>query len=560
MPASSSEQSSSASSSSSKIILKASLALLAVCSVSIALSSNLSNFTSSLTSTDVLRKSTSESGSSTTTTSTNRVVVRTGSELHLTKCGQEWSEYLESLPSPDDSTDDEPPLIQWTVSGGEEYRAHADMILTKWSSLGMDPVLVIALDQETADTVCAHHHHAVLWSSPKRSYSRVADAKFTVAGALADRGYRGFFMEMDVFCHSNPVPVFLDYMNNNHNHKKAYDLVNIGHGHMGWKINIGAYLASTRMGPFFEGLNDFLKHSLHQEEYMNAFNSSRSFFDQDTYEVCLPLESRNDNDDDWGFIQEDLYELEDGAHQHDIAKPCRSFSNFTHTVVPHHLMQSLEPPTVYDSTVCIHPLMGQPFTPLSFKLGVAKFLGFDPAILKDDERLLKLQAGDFEYGRCFAKAIWEGETKMNSPDLFKGSVQWELSLMVEIALRTNRTLVLPKYIRSKEAWAIPTHAILDIRSLPVPYRILQRHEAAAALYDDTTTVIIGAKTLDETMQRVLNTTDSSAKVLAIDKICHIQDWENQVLQSRFESLKWCQDLQDLKWVQGDGGWMRFCQA
>jgi hypothetical protein len=162
-------------------------------------------------------------GASSIGSSRAALVERTGVNLHLSVCGVTWDEYYKQLP-PGDPEEQSYRAFQWTVSGGDEYRANAGIILGKWKSLGLDPVLVIALDENTSKAVCHAGFAAVHWSAKKGSYSRVADAKFAVARYLGEKGYRGFFIEMDVFCRKNPVPKFFEYVN-----QKA-DLVNVGHG------------------------------------------------------------------------------------------------------------------------------------------------------------------------------------------------------------------------------------------------------------------------------------------------------------------------------------------
>jgi hypothetical protein len=63
---------------------------------------------------------------------------------------------------------------------------NAAIILQKWKTLGLDPMLVIALEEETAQVICHAGFDAVFWSAEQASYSKVADTKFGVAAALAE--------------------------------------------------------------------------------------------------------------------------------------------------------------------------------------------------------------------------------------------------------------------------------------------------------------------------------------------------------------------------------------
>ncbi|KAI2498653.1 hypothetical protein MHU86_15830 [Fragilaria crotonensis] len=128
-----------------------------------------------------------------------------GADLHVSKCGMTWEKYYAKLPpaNPDDSMNR--PLL-WTISGGDEYRDNLGIILAKWKTLGIDPVLVVALDKPSAKVACKMGFAAVYWDAPIASYSRVADSRFAVAASICDRGYRSFFIEMDVFCRKIPFP------------------------------------------------------------------------------------------------------------------------------------------------------------------------------------------------------------------------------------------------------------------------------------------------------------------------------------------------------------------
>jgi hypothetical protein len=468
-----------------------------------------------------------------------------GSNLHLQECGITWDNYYVHLPMADPIRDMDRAFL-WTVAGGFEYGENVGIIMQAWERLGIFPVLVVALEKKISDIACELGFFAVYWDRDIASYSRVADAKFNVAGLIADRGYRGFFMEMDVFCRKNPVPLFLE---------QEKDLVNVGHGDVGYFVNIGTFLASPRMGPFFRGLVKVLSFSLKHKMHTNQANWTVEFFDQDVYKYCLPISKQNLDDDVDGF-QFEYYLLDDVDRKHDLLKYCQDFKNFTHVVMPHHVMSNHDPPTVFDSTYCIHPLSYKPFSPLAFKMGTAKFFGFDPKPIGSDEKLLKLHAGDLEFNNCWNRVTNEGK-RMNK-DYCHHVIGMLISALIEIAKFTNRTLVLPQYIRSKESWAIPTHAVLDVRTLGLPYRSMTR-EQAFALPEDDTVVVYAAHNFSETFRRTVDRKYKDVKVLSIMKICNIRDHKLPILEKRRKTLGWCID-KDLEWSRAVGAWMDFCQS
>lgn len=477
-------------------------------------------------------------------------VERTGVDLHLSVCGETWDEYYAKLPEAN-SAEQSHHAFQWTVSGGEEYKLNAGIIMEKWRTLGLDPLLVIALDEETAKAVCDYGFAAVHWSAKKGSYSRVADAKFAVARFVAEKGYRGFFIEMDIFCRKNPVPKFFEYV------KEGADLVNVGHGDVGYFVNIGSFMAAPRMAPFFHGLQKVLAYSKDTREHTNQANWSVDFFDQNIYQHCLPVVQQN-MDDDADPAQFEYYLYSDEKRKNDLLHHCQKFHNFTHRMIPHHVMSSHDPPTIYDSTHCIHPLASFPFTPLAFKMGTAKFYGWDPKPIGPDERLLKLYAGDLEFANCWNWVINHEQKRM---DDFTGydKMGMFIAAMIEIAVATNRTLVLPQYLRSKDAWAVPIHAMVDVRTLGVPYRSLTREQSFELEAERETMVVTARYNFSDTFRRTTSDEYADVPVLAIHKICNVRDYKLEVLEERKSTMKFCFD-KDMEWTRAMGAWMDFCQG
>lgn len=477
-------------------------------------------------------------------TTIDNIHLSTGADLHLANqyCGQTWSEYMAQFPQGKDSSRP----IQWTVGGGDDYRESAKAILSKWRTLGLNPVLVVAMDPDVAEAVCLAGFSAVYWDNPKASYSRVADAKFSVAADIAEKGYPGFFIEMDVFCRQNPVPMFMRY---------PQDLVSIGHGDMNYKVNIGVWLASPRMGPFFRGLIAVMRFSLDTPEMKrNDGNDTIPWFDQDVYHYCLPIHRSSDDD---LFPEEERFYLDgDLERKTDLLEFCRVWSDFNHTIVPHHIMQAHEPPTIYDSTICIHPLAATPFTPLAFKLGAAQFYGWDPTPIGPDEKLLKTLSGDFEYAACWNRGFSHNDYPKFDEYRAQHIVAVTIASMVEIAYQTNRTLVLPRFLRSDEAHGVPTHALVDVRTLDVPYRFMTIEESYELESEDLQ-VVQASRAFYTTLNKTLEARYADSKILAIDKVCHIRDFELPIIEERKAKMSWCLDI-ELAWTRANGGFENFC--
>jgi hypothetical protein len=85
----------------------------------------------------------------------------TGSTLHISECGATWDAYFSRLPVGDHGQQASD-VFQWTISGGEEYyKDNAAIILQKWKTLGLDLVLVVALEEDMAHSVCDSGFQAV---------------------------------------------------------------------------------------------------------------------------------------------------------------------------------------------------------------------------------------------------------------------------------------------------------------------------------------------------------------------------------------------------------------
>ena len=195
-------------------------------------------------------------------------------------CGVSWVEYLEKF----DFESFAGPLI-WSVSGGSEYRGRLEMILHRWTMLESAPILIIALDQETAEQACKLGYSAIYWDLPMQAYSKVADSKFLAAAELAARGVDALFIELDVFCRKSPLEIM----------KQDADLVTVSHGDLAQKINIGLYYvkATPAMRDFFQSLSQIMQYSGSGSEVKDKGytrgeeDKPHKWFDQDMFQVCV---------------------------------------------------------------------------------------------------------------------------------------------------------------------------------------------------------------------------------------------------------------------------------
>ncbi|KAG7340812.1 hypothetical protein IV203_024355 [Nitzschia inconspicua] len=366
----------------------------------------------------------------------------TQNHFHKSKCWESWKQLQEDTsvgsqvwksmePSVYDAQD---PTVVWTVSGGDEYRESLPMLLTHWKEIfRKDPVvlLVVALDRETFETVCNIEGISVVnWNIPAQSYSRVADAKLGVAAYFSQQELYQLFLELDVFCRVSPLGISQMALG-------EADLAIPGHGDFQSKINIGLYYVkpSQEASKFFQIVMEILRPSITEKQHLMPDGTKLSYFDQGLLQSCLQM---NDN-------PSQIYAVSDTNHTTNLF---------------------YRPPTVYDSTICVHPLAGQPFSSFETKRATAKFLGFDPidALLEETRPLLKTVSGDLTITDSPDSLKFFGGD-FHKSEILERTLQYPLAAVIHFSLSTNRTLVLPRHVRNTNTKAFPLYSLLNTASL-----------------------------------------------------------------------------------------------
>ena len=133
-----------------------------------------------------------------------------------------------------------------------------------------------------------------------------------------------------------------------------------------------------------------------------------------------------------------------------------------------------------------------------------------------------------------------------------------ISVLVEIAEFTAQSFVLPQYIRSKESWGLPTHGIVDVRTLGVPYRVMTRQQSYEWNEEDTV-LIYAAHNFSQSFRSATDTKYGDVRILSINKICNVCDLKLEILEERRKKMNWCFD-KDQEWNRAMGAWMDFCGA
>jgi hypothetical protein len=457
------------------------------------------------------------------------------------QCGSGWSissKILQRIPKLHRRT----PWI-WTVVGGDEYREYLKVIFQKWESLGIGPSLIISLDTKTSSYLCNQLGYAtMLWDLPQNSYSLVADAKFEISATLVESKIPGFFMEVDVFCNESPLSLFLQ--------PDSLGIVSIGHGYADFSPNIGMYYVQPlpQIAPYFRSLANVLSYSKSHKSYLTQKGVELEFFDQRLFYQCLPPTNKHDTD----------YKANQTMHLssdrgNNLLAICRNVSHakpFPWSTVSNVYISAHDPPIVFEpSTICIHPLFDSPFSSLRLKIATAKFLGFDPEPLQESEKFLSTLNGDLTLNECWVHPfVWMDGSW--SKDIETHTVILTLlANLIIFSKKSGRTLVLPRYFRDQNAFAVPILSLVDVRSIEnhvrfryVPSKMKKRVIVANGNQDDF------LKTLQTETQQLVS----------IHRFCEFADAISQEVVTVANSLKTCFTDNRVKFVRGRGSWSRMC--
>jgi hypothetical protein len=493
--------------------------------------------------------------SKTTTTTTSRGRQRNKRLISKSgTCGLPWKQYLASFVFPNNNNSGSraasalPLPLVWSISGGAEYRSYVGDLIHHWHTIEPDiSFLLVALDPETASVACALGYDAVYWDAPAQSYSRVADAKMQVAVEWIDRGIDALFVEMDVLCRWSPIRLFQE---------RAYQtnasLVWVGHGKVSFQINIGAYFVRANHNPgvreFFQEVSQVLAPSRDEAQYLKDDGNIRDYFDQEAFAFCLQERDKP--------IRPRWYRLTDVNQTYDLFTPCQRHASFIHTSLSTMLITNEDPPVAHDSTYCVHPLVGSPFSSFRYKLLLAKLVGFDPIEWRPDEKFLKTQSGGLSE---FMWLLWDGFHNSTSNHVpFKNAV----AALILLSQLSNRTLVLPRHVLCKEFQSLPVYGFVDVTTIEdiVPWRFLQQSDVHPHKNE---TVEISAEpyhssnfaSIVEAVQRC------EGRFCAIRDLGTINRWHpwQKDLNDVISKVKWCVQQTEMKPAHGFGSYEMPCR-
>jgi len=421
------------------------------------------------------------------------------------QCGKSWDSVdLSTIRLVD-------PFI-WSLSGGAEYRMYVNDILKRWEPVGLMNVVVVALDQETADHLCESGYESVFFDRPMNSYSKVVDAKFQVSKELSDAGINSLFIELDIFCRASPLSELMELESD-----EKHDLVVLGHNNNHDYTNIGMYYirAAPQMSHFFGRLVEILSPSLYEKEYENENGRMNEWFDQNIFNWCLKSSQ---------FPQ---------VKMGNETNACKSI-NVTHKMVSNLVISSNAPPVLVEQTICIHPLMNSPFSSFRNKLAIAKTLGFDLTDIATDERLLKTKSGELTYFDNIRFGF-------HSTDWLKSKLSehrflYHFSAMVVLAKSSNRTLVLPHHLMTVDTKTLPVYSLVNMAT--VEKHVRWRWEVPSDIQDRSTLVVDESHQFENISAQVGS---SVSQVCELEGLLFLKLGESNEVTSMMQNLTWCLD-------------------
>ncbi len=369
------------------------------------------------------------------------------------------------VPEPDTN------MVAFTIS---DYAYIQDMIHDMFQM--MDDVVgfakehffLVAIDRKSTELACRHGYPVVLWKADENNLrDAVANTKLVVSNDLVKRGINFFFTEMDVWWIRSPKPKLVDFQGN-HNDNSDH----------------GKYL-------YFSG---------HQNNYRSAnigvFAVVANEFTEEYFRVCLDLLKEKPDTHDQYVMQQVLnlfteryygrdmkfgkgrFQPEGAPKTPEIKHPFKSLMFSPHEIVAD------ERPTTMRKTLAIHTLNNRPLQAPHGKKMNAKELGVYYGFRSHPKGTPignPTSGGYYDRSGEKRRYLWlDSELRNNlysisEPNHFhmKGVFEWTMAILIAIARKTNRILVLPQVFDSGHdsgiyfAWSLMDYSgvseIVDFR-------------------------------------------------------------------------------------------------
>eukprot|EP00531_Pseudo-nitzschia_arenysensis_P009158 CAMPEP_0116118414 /NCGR_PEP_ID=MMETSP0329-20121206/2091_1 /TAXON_ID=697910 /ORGANISM="Pseudo-nitzschia arenysensis, Strain B593" /LENGTH=760 /DNA_ID=CAMNT_0003612039 /DNA_START=284 /DNA_END=2566 /DNA_ORIENTATION=- len=366
------------------------------------------------------------------------------------------------VPEPDTN------MVAFTVS---DYAYIKDMIHDMFQM--MDDVVgfakehffLIAIDRKSAELACRYGYPVVLWKADENNLrDAVANTKLIVSHDLVKRGINFFFTEMDVWWIRSPKPKLVDFQTS-HNDKSdsGKHLYFSGHQYDYRQTNIGVFAVMA---------NEFT------EEYfrvcLDLLNEKPETHDQFVMQQVQNLFTELYNGKDMKFGKQQ-FKPEGAPKTPDIKHPFKSLMFSPHEIVAD------ERPTTTHKTLAIHTLCGSPLQAPHGKIMNAKELGVYYGFRsypKGTPSGNPTSSGYYVRRGEKRRYLWLDSELRNNFYSFsdsnhyqiKAPFEWTMAILIAIARKTDRILVLPQVFQRAGvyfAWTLMDYSgvsdIVDFR-------------------------------------------------------------------------------------------------
>ena len=299
---------------------------------------------------------------------------------------------------------------------------------------------LVAIDHRSAELACKYGYSVVLWKDDENNLrDAVANTKMILSYELVKRGIDFFFTEMDVWWIRSPKPNLVDFQKRHENSEDGHRGKHVyfsGHQNNHGAPNIGVYAvkADKYSEEYFRVCLDVLKEKPETHDQHAMAEVHRLF--QSSYE-SRPYEFG-------GRF------LPDGPPKVPTIKHAFQALYFS----PHEVVAD-ERPTTTRLTLAIHTLNGEPLQAPHGKKMNAKELGVYYGFHSHPQGTFDARTDDAGYydrsGRS-RRYLWlDTELRNNfysiaNPDHYhdKKTLEWTMAILIAIARKTNRILVLPQ--------------------------------------------------------------------------------------------------------------------
>jgi len=300
---------------------------------------------------------------------------------------------------------------------------------------------LVAIDQKSVELACQHGYPVVMWKAYEGNLKdAVANTKIIVSYELVMRGFDFFFTEMDVWWIRSPKENLVEFQKRHddeeHDEKHLYLS---GHQNNPHAPNIGVYAvkADKYTEEYFKIVIDFLKQKPETHDQWIMAEVYRLF--QHTY----------DNQE---------YKL-GGTFKPDGPPETPSVQNpFKAKYFSPHEVVADERPMPTHATLAIHTLNSTPLQMPHGKKMVAKELGVYHGFRSNpsSQEVGPNAAGYYERSGQYRKYIMlDTSTRTNmysnvQPGRYhdKMTTQWTMALLIALARKTDRILVLPQVFQA----------------------------------------------------------------------------------------------------------------